>query len=67
MDLMELVASIRINLDEFDRGLNSASTKFKSFSDNLSKVGSNMKDLLSPAVDGFKAVEGVGRDGGGCH
>lgn len=61
MDLMELVASIRINLDEFDRGLNSASTKFKSFSDNLSKVGSNMKDLLSPVVDGFKAVEGVGQ------
>lgn len=66
MDLMELVASIRINLDEFDRGLNSASTKFKSFSDNLSKVGSNMKDLLSPAVDGFKAVEGVGQTAAGA-
>lgn len=66
MDLMELVASIRINLDEFDRGLNSASTKFKSFSDNLSKVGSNMKDLLSPVVDGFKAVEGVGQTAAGA-
>lgn len=48
-------------MDEFDRGLNEASNKFKSFSDNLSKVGSNMKDLLSPAVEGFKAVEGVGQ------
>lgn len=66
MDLMELVASIRINLDEFDRGLNSASTKFKSFSDNLSKVGSNMKDLPSPVVDGFKAVEGVGQTAAGA-
>lgn len=61
MDLMELVASIRINLDEFDRGLNSASTKFKSFSDNLSKTGKGMKDALTPLIDGFKAVEGVGQ------
>lgn len=51
-------------MDEFDRGLNEASSKFKSFSDNLSKTGSNMKDLLSPAVDGFKAVEGVGQKTG---
>lgn len=58
---MELVASIRINLDEFDRGLNSASTKFKSFSDNLSKTGKGMKDALTPLIDGFKAVEGVGQ------
>lgn len=65
MDLMELVATIRINLDEFDRGLNSASNKFKSFSDSVSKVGSGMKDLLSPAVDGFKAVEGVGQTAAG--
>lgn len=66
MDLMELVATIKINLDEFDRGLNSASNKFKSFSDSVSKVGSGMKDLLSPAVDGFKAVEGVGQTAAGA-
>lgn len=62
--VFDLVATISIKLDEFDRGLNEASSKFKSFSDNLSKTGSNMKDLLSPAVDGFKAVEGVGQKTG---
>jgi len=62
--VFDLVATISIKLDEFDRGLNEASSKFKSFSDNLSKTGSNMKDLLSPALDGFKAVEGVGQKTG---
>ena len=64
MDLFDLFATIRINLDEFERGLNEASSKFKAFSDNLSKVGSNTRDLLSPAVKGFQAVEGVGQKAG---
>lgn len=59
--VFDLVATISIKLDEFDRGLNEASSKFKSFSDNLSKTGKGMKDALTPLIDGFKAVEGVGQ------
>lgn len=59
-----MFAKISIDVSDFERGLNNASSKFKSFSSNLSKAGSGMKDLLSPAVDGFKAVEGVGQKAG---
>lgn len=64
MNLLDLVASIRINLDDFDRGLNEAGKKFKNFSKDLASAGDNLKSLLSPAVDGFKAVEGVGKTAG---
>lgn len=61
MDVFDLSASISIKLDEFERGLNEASRKFKSFSDGLNKLGSGMKDVMTPVVDGFKAVEGIGQ------
>lgn len=61
MNLFDLFARIQINLDDFDRGLNEASNKFKNFSNNLTSIGKGMKDLLNPAVEGFKAVESVGQ------
>lgn len=61
MELFSLFATIGIKMDEFERGLDQAQKKFKSFSDNLSGIGSGMKDVLKPAVDGFKAVESVGK------
>lgn len=64
MDLFDLFVTIRINLDDFDRGLNEASKKFKNFSDNIHSIGSGMKDVLSPAVKGFQAVEDVGKKAG---
>lgn len=58
-------------MDEFERGIDQAQKKFKSFSDNISglsgKIDSVYKgvgDVLQPAVDGFKAVEGVGKTAG---
>lgn len=54
-------------MDEFEQGIDKAQKKFKSFSDNISglsgkidSVYSGMGDVLKPAVDGFKAVEGIG-------
>lgn len=64
MDLFDLFAKISIDLSDFDQGLNEASKKFKSFSDNLAKTGKGIKDVLSPAVEGFKAVESVGKKAG---
>lgn len=58
-------------MDEFEQGIDKAQKKFKSFSDNISglsgKIDSVYKgvgDVLQPAVDGFKAVEGVGQKAG---
>ncbi len=58
-------------MDEFEQGIDRAQKKFKSFSDNISglsgKIDSaykGMGDVLKPAVDGFKAVEGVGKTAG---
>ena len=65
LDLFDLVATIRVRLDEFDRGLNDAGTRFKKCSDSLSAASSGLKDLLSPAVEGFKAVESVGKQTAG--
>lgn len=71
MDVFSLYATIGIKADEFNRGIDNAQKKFKSFSDNIksisdgiSKSYSGLKDVLSPAVDGFKAVEGVGKKAG---
>lgn len=58
-------------MDEFEQGIDRAQNKFKSFSDNISglsgKIDSaykGMGDVLKPAVDGFKAVESVGKNAG---
>ena len=58
-------------MDEFEQGIDRAQNKFKSFSDNISglsgKIDSaykGMGDVLKPAVDGFKAVEGAGKTAG---
>lgn len=63
----DLFAKISLDAGEFENGINQAQKKFKNFSENvkgfsekLSKVSSGMGELLKPAVDGFKAVEGVG-------
>lgn len=61
MDVFNLSATISLNLDNFTTNLDKAQKKFKSFSDSLSGIGSGMKDVLKPAVDGFKAVESVGK------
>ena len=71
MDVFALSASISLNLDNFNTNLDKAQKKFKSFSDNISglsgKIDSVYKgvgDALKPAVDGFKAVEDVGKKAG---
>lgn len=58
-------------MDEFNRGIDQAQKKFKDFSSNIkgisdgiNKTYDGLKDVLSPAVDGFKAVEGVGKKAG---
>ncbi len=55
-----MVATIRVNLDDFDRGLEDARRRFNSFSSSLNGIGSGLKDIAAPAVKGFQAVEGVG-------
>lgn len=71
LDLFDLYAKISIDLSEFEHGINQAQSKFKDFSSNikslsdgLSKSYSGIKDVLKPAVDGFKAVETVGKTAG---
>ena len=71
LDVFNLCASITLNPDNFNTNLDKAQKKFKSFSDNISglsrKIDSIYKgvgDALKPAVDGFKAVEDVGKKAG---
>lgn len=71
MDVFDLFAKISIDLSDFEKGLNQAKTKAESFaknvsglSSNISSVYSGVKDVLAPAVDGFKAVESVGKTAG---
>lgn len=71
LDVFNLCASITLNPDNFNTNLDRAQKKFKSFSDNISglsrKIDSVYKgvgDALKPAVDGFKAVEDVGKKAG---
>jgi len=71
MDLFDLYAKISLDPSEFERGLDAASKKFKTFSDNIKgisekvdKAYSGLGDLLAPAVDGYKAVESVGKKAG---
>lgn len=71
LDVFNLCASITLNPDNFNTNLDKAQKKFKSFSDNISslsgKIDSVYKgvgDALKPAVDGFKAVEDVGKKAG---
>lgn len=68
MDLFDLVATIRINLDEFERGIESAKSKAKGLSSDLEKnlkgAYSGVKDVFEPAVKGFQSVESVGKKAG---
>lgn len=64
MNLMDLVATIRIDLSDFERGLSSAREQAKTFSSNLSDAYSGVQDVLKPAVQGFQAVESVGKTAG---
>lgn len=71
MDVFDLFATISIKTDEFERGLDRASAKFKSFSNEVTglsgKVDSLYKSVgnaLKPAIDGFQAAEGVGKSAG---
>lgn len=60
MDLFDLVATIRVNMDNFDRGLDEARRRANDFASSVESATSGLKDITSPAVDGFKAVESVG-------
>ncbi len=64
MNLLDLVATIRIDLSDFERGLNSAREQAKNFSSNLGDAYSGIQDVLKPAVQGFQAVESVGKKAG---
>lgn len=71
MNVFDLVASISINLDGFDRGLEQAKSKAKGFisslegtSKNMSSAFSGVKDVFEPAVKGFQSVETVGKKAG---
>lgn len=71
MDVFSLSATISLNIDNFTTNLDKAQKKFKSFSDNISGLSGKIEgiykdvgDVLKPAVDGFKAVEGVGKQAG---
>lgn len=71
MSVFGLEAVITLNLDNFNHNLDTASKKFKSFSDNISGLSGKIEnaykgvgDMLKPAVDGFQAVENVGKKAG---
>lgn len=71
MDVFSLSATISLNIDNFTTNLDKAQKKFKSFSDNVSGLSDKIEgiykgvgDVLKPAVDGYKAVEGVGKKAG---
>jgi len=64
MDVFDLVAKISLDTSEYDSKLSKASKDFKGFSSNLKSMSSGLKDLFSPAVKGFQAVEGVGQQAG---
>lgn len=71
MDVFDLVATIRLNLGEFERGLDAAKAKVQSFTSGLSGVSkdvnsafSGVADALKPAAQGFQAVESVGEKAG---
>lgn len=71
MNVFDLYAKISIDPSEFEKGLDQAKKKATDFaknvsslSSNINKVYSGVKDVLKPAVDGFKAVEGVGKKAG---
>lgn len=60
MDVFDLFAKISLDTSGFEQGLNNAKSNLKSFSENISGMGG----LLKTAVDGFKAVESVGKTAG---
>lgn len=71
MDLFALSASISLDIDGFYTNLDKAQKKFKSFSDSISTMSGRIDsvykgvgEVFQPAVDGFKAVEGVGKKAG---
>ncbi len=64
MDVFDLFAKISLDDSEFRTGLDSAGKQFKSFSKSLDSGLSGAKDLFKPAVEGFKAVESVGKTTG---
>lgn len=67
MDVFDLVATIRLNADAFNQGLDAAKTKAKSFASGLESTSSGIggvKDVLSTAAQGFQKVESVGKTAG---
>lgn len=71
MDLFDLFAKISIDISDYEHGLNQAQKKANDFAANLKNIStgidkaySGLGDLLSPAADGFKAVESVGKTAG---
>lgn len=68
MNVFELFATISIDSSGFEAGLTNAKGKFESFSKSVTSLSSDLKsaysnvgDLFTPLIDGFKAVESVGQ------
>ncbi len=64
MDLFNLSAKISLDASEFDAGLKNASGKFSGFASSLKKGLSGAESFFKPAVEGFQAVETVGKKTG---
>lgn len=74
MNVFDLQATISLSTDGFEQNLRNAQKKFESFGKNITSVSSdisgmassvkkaysNIGDLFTPLLDGFKAVENIG-------
>lgn len=71
INVFALEATIGINLDNFNRGLEEAKGKAKSFVSSVEGFSKSMesawkgtKEVFEPAIKGFQAVESVGKKAG---
>lgn len=64
MDLFDLFAKISLDTSEYETGLEKASGKLKGFASGLQSTLASTKGMFSPAVEGFKQIEGVGKTAG---
>lgn len=65
MNVFDLQATISLSTDGFEQNLRNAQKKFESFGKNIKSAYSDIGDLLTPLLDGFKAVESVGQKAAG--
>lgn len=71
MDLFDLVATIRLNAEEFRKGIDNAKKEAQSFASSVENISKDMssawkgtKEVFEPAVKGYQAVESVGKKAG---